>query len=72
MSASLQPIDQQSSAVAVETGFYEQVDLSGAWTGLQHCCVAGESLPATRPGHRWVCIDPWLNTIFQRRISALK
>ncbi len=70
MSASLQPTDQYYSAVAVETGFYEQVDRSGAWTGLQHRCSAGESLPATSPGHRWVCIDPLLNRIWSPGLTG--
>ncbi len=72
MNASYHPNDRYSSTVAPATGFYEQVDLSGAWIGLQHCCSAGEALPETRPGHRWVRIDPLLNAIFQRRVSALK
>jgi hypothetical protein len=72
MNASSHPNDYYSSAVAQATGFYEQVDLSGAWTGLQHCCSAGDSLPETRPGHRWVCIDPLLNAIVQPRVSAPK
>jgi len=43
-----------------ESGRYEQVEHSGAWTGVRQHFDRGERMPSLRAGRRWVWIDQWV------------